>query len=341
MLLQVESLFSNEWLNEIGHQLGGYPKNDDLLSFDNSVGKFYIRSLPLGNGLVAVYWHLLLNEKVHLYHKPIENEEYYVAYFVEGANVPPHLEVINSIDFVHEKGIHIHSTKNGQLIRLAEGVNYQFLTLTLSKTFLEAALVVAPSAQVEQLFRENQAKYPYSNLSTDMQQMFARLNWVQFSAMQQFQATACCHWLLFLFLESLHESIVHPIYIQKPGDEFNRKSPQDIERIRLVEKTFFDDSQLPPMGTLAKQSGMSLTKFRELFKDVYGKPVYEYYKQKRMDKAQVLLGEGRSVSYVSATIGYAKINNFSKAFKDYFGFKPSASQQRTAELTKSNKHEQS
>jgi AraC-like DNA-binding protein len=99
----------------------------------------------------------------------------------------------------------------------------------------------------------------------------------------------------------------------------------DIQTIIEVEQTMLEDfSRKPPsINDLARKAAMSTTKFKNLFKAVYGTPVYEYYQQKRMKRAaDLLFKEKLSVREAALKVGYNNISNFSAAFKKQYEVLP-------------------
>ena len=69
---------------------------------------------------------------------------------------------------------------------------------------------------------------------------------------------------------------------------------------------------------------MSSTKLKKIFKSVFGVPIYEYYQQKRMERAGELLATGKySVKQVAGIIGYSNMSNFTTAFRKYMKQEPS------------------
>jgi AraC-like DNA-binding protein len=115
---------------------------------------------------------------------------------------------------------------------------------------------------------------------------------------------------------------------QQPVHDFDAKiSRGDVERIVEVEKVLLKDlSHAPFIDELSKIAGMSSAKFKKLFKEVYGLPVYQYFQKKRMQQAQRLLQKpGASVSDVALDLGYENMSNFSLAYKKQFGILPSES----------------
>lgn len=79
-----------------------------------------------------------------------------------------------------------------------------------------------------------------------------------------------------------------------------------------------------PLEELAQQAGMSLSKFKRLFKQVFGTTPYQYYLANKMELAMETLKKGDySVSETGFVIGYSNLSQFSKAFKNHFGILPS------------------
>lgn len=75
---------------------------------------------------------------------------------------------------------------------------------------------------------------------------------------------------------------------------------------------------------LAESAGMSLSKFKTLFKKVLGLSPYRYYLQNKMELAMgLLLKGGYSVAETAFIVGYSNPSQFAKAFKNQFGQLPS------------------
>ncbi len=106
--------------------------------------------------------------------------------------------------------------------------------------------------------------------------------------------------------------------------ESNFKS-DDIQTIMEVGKRMLEDftKKPPSINELCRKAAMSATKFKNLFKVVYGIPVYEYYQQQRMQRGAFYLDTGEfSIKETAAKVGYTNISNFSAAFKKQFSMLP-------------------
>lgn len=98
----------------------------------------------------------------------------------------------------------------------------------------------------------------------------------------------------------------------------------DIKAIYAVKYTLQAHLSEPPnIATLAKGAYMSEPKLRKLFKQTFGKGVFEYYQTLRMQEAARLLKEKRlSVSEVGYQLGFTNLSHFSRVFEEHIGMKP-------------------
>jgi AraC-like DNA-binding protein len=109
------------------------------------------------------------------------------------------------------------------------------------------------------------------------------------------------------------------------ADVETKFKPTDIKTVIAVEQDAMTNfgAKPPSINSLARKAAMSTTKFKNLFKTIYGTAVYEHYQQRRMEYAARLLSEGNiSVKEVSSKTGYSNLGNFSAAFKKQFRIPP-------------------
>ncbi len=74
---------------------------------------------------------------------------------------------------------------------------------------------------------------------------------------------------------------------------------------------------------LSKNFGTNTTKLMMLFKKNFGKSIFEFLSELRMDYAHKLLQDEHAVTEVSRIVGYKNAHHFSTAFKKRFGICPS------------------
>jgi len=115
--------------------------------------------------------------------------------------------------------------------------------------------------------------------------------------------------------------------IEKRNDRDMHKSRPDyfFEMVKVEHKiSEYLTANLPVIKVLSKEFNMSDSNLKRHFRIVYGKNIYEYYLEKKMNLAkEMILNEGKPVSSVAYSLGYEKVSSFSKAFKKMHGIVPS------------------
>lgn len=101
---------------------------------------------------------------------------------------------------------------------------------------------------------------------------------------------------------------------------------EDFVRLIAVRNLLKNKLQSPPtIPELAHYSGISESKLKISFKNVFGKSIYQYLQYLRMLEAQRLFLTGKfNISEVAAKVGYQNLTHFSKAFEKHCDIKPAA-----------------
>lgn len=94
-----------------------------------------------------------------------------------------------------------------------------------------------------------------------------------------------------------------------------------VYNIKFLLESHLNES--PNIASLAVEARMSEPKLRKLFKQTFGKGVFEYYQSLRMQEAARLLKEKRlTVSEVGYQLGFTNLSHFSRVFEQHIGMKP-------------------
>ncbi|MFN1218765.1 helix-turn-helix transcriptional regulator [Chryseobacterium kwangjuense] len=99
---------------------------------------------------------------------------------------------------------------------------------------------------------------------------------------------------------------------------------QDVETIYKIREKMLEHLEIPPLiGNLAAEAGMSPTKLKRLFKQIFGNSLFSYYQEFRMKEAAFLLEANKySVSEVGYKLGFTNLSHFAKIFKEHTGINP-------------------
>jgi AraC-like DNA-binding protein len=97
------------------------------------------------------------------------------------------------------------------------------------------------------------------------------------------------------------------------------------EKVKEAEAILLENLQKTPprMGMIAKMVALSESTLKRYFKLIYGKSVYDYYLNKKMELARtILLQKPYSVNEIAELMGYEKVSHFIEIFKKHHGYSP-------------------
>ena len=102
------------------------------------------------------------------------------------------------------------------------------------------------------------------------------------------------------------------------------KNDENLKKIAKAKDVILKDIKNPPsLIELSKTIDLSLKNLKKGFKEIYGKPVYKYLFDFKMERAKQLLSNGNlNVNEVSYELGYSSSSHFIAAFKKKYGITP-------------------
>jgi len=133
-----------------------------------------------------------------------------------------------------------------------------------------------------------------------------------------------------LYLKSKIYEIFSLIFNSNHNTEIDQcpfiMNDEHLKKIRHAKDIILDKYDNPPtLGELSNEINLGLRQLKQGFKEIYGKPVFKYLFDYKMDKATRLLIEGKkNVNEVSMELGYSTSSHFIHAFKKRFGITPLA-----------------
>jgi AraC-like DNA-binding protein len=103
-------------------------------------------------------------------------------------------------------------------------------------------------------------------------------------------------------------------------------------RIRRVREELDQlQGRVPNLTELARRHGFSARALNQGFKDAFGRTVFAYVTDRRLDAADALLRTTRTpLKVVADRLGYASLSHFSRAYIRRFGVRPGAVRPRSA-----------
>lgn len=127
-------------------------------------------------------------------------------------------------------------------------------------------------------------------------------------------------------LEIMSLNIERLLCTNTAGTQTSHLSRSDMEQLLYAKEILIDRLVSPPsLLELSHIIHMNDCKLKRTFKQCFGKTVYEFIREQRLEKAFSLLHqEDHNVSEAAFAVGYTNVSHFSDAFKKKFGFTPRA-----------------
>lgn len=99
---------------------------------------------------------------------------------------------------------------------------------------------------------------------------------------------------------------------------------EDLKKTYSIRDQVIEDLSIKPnLMQLAISYGMSESKMKRLFKQIFGTSIYSYYLSFRIDHACFLIRESKlSIAEVGYQLGFSNLSHFAKLFERYKGLKP-------------------
>jgi len=108
--------------------------------------------------------------------------------------------------------------------------------------------------------------------------------------------------------------------------QLRQQRPTNI--VEVMEKNLLNPVSLQDLAYL---SGKSLSTFKREFRKIYNEPVFQWIRNRRLEKAKELLTHsGLSITEVSLATGFENVSHFSKVWKKKYGITPSEMRSRSA-----------
>jgi AraC-like DNA-binding protein len=298
------------YLKEIAEKFG-IPRQDNMITMPEAVGRGFSKAFNLNNGLSALVCDCLFTTECVM-----QREESTAAYFTlqfEEVKAPGEERYVSQVLF-HETG------KVSSIVRYADE-HVRSLRVLVSNQWLNNVFRNDSWSQV----LINRLSHLPANIYS--QPMTAEVKVLVNKVMQQTTTDP----LVQLYVENrilllIEKFLFRLDKIMAETGAIPQLETDDLNRLKEVEEELKQkvNGPAPTISQLARIATMSPTKLKKIFKEVYGVPIYRYYQKVRMNHAKDLLSNGGvSIKEVGIQVGYSNLSHFATAFRKEFNLLPS------------------
>lgn len=286
-----------------------------FINLPEKIGGGYITAVTIGDYLRILIRNFYLNEEVIFERtKQSESQDFIVLSF-------------NNVFEAHEKSNQIDSQYKHHSVPIFSQSVSSFLTFP-SDTLFKSVNIGVSIAHLNKLF--GHLEHPIVKRILTNKENFAFEATITPDMMriaQDLIAVRCDKNMEQLFFRLKAEEMLFYLFaqlIQREDIPLAKMHMSDIQAIYKIKKQLHDNLECPPnVAKLANEANMSEPKLRRLFKQTFGKSVFDYYQYIRMNEAAKLLKEDKlSVSETGYKLGFTNLSHFTRVFEQHFGMKP-------------------
>ncbi|TDO20910.1 helix-turn-helix transcriptional regulator [Pedobacter duraquae] len=297
------------------------PVYNNELKIPIHMGEGHIKVVDIDPGFKFVLHHYTLKEDFHLKRLAPAEESDLISIVFNSNEIPAasagDREI--AVDFLKKNGssIQIASTAISTETIFPANVEIYFGVIGIKRQMLSELLrVKEASGPLDTILHGNTIFFYHEKMHPEVARVLKLISEInEQNKLNDLFYSIKAHEMIYLLFEKLLD---RDIQKQSPINK------TDIDKLYLIRTTILKDIGQPPhLSTLATQAGMSETKMKLLFKQIFGDTLYNYYQNERMQEAGFLLKHaGYSVSEAGYRLGFSNLSHFSRLFEKHFGITP-------------------
>ena len=315
---------SKESFAKLGTSLGTKSVNN-LIQLPSESGEGMIRKIDFERGLHIRAWQLKLNHPFVLQRVAEKNAEpgtsFTIVYVLSNDAVSLHTASIR-------KDIVLHGNMN--ILLLANNIDIDFKFAAGNE--VKAVDISLSSEWVKNQFSD--ADSHFEGFLDNMKNNIKPVVFIESGSSMEYRTVMDLHTHAFtgskgkLYLKAKTLSLISDFLNRAFSHVPNELVDSNVlhqDKMLMVEKILdaHIEKDLPSIELIAKQAALSESTLKRHFKLMFGKSIYEYYLEKKMEHAKrLLLEKPLTVKEVAYRLGYEKTSNFIHIFKKFHTYSP-------------------
>lgn len=297
------------------------PVVNNELQIPSSLGEGFVRRVDLNDDFRLLIHRYRLNQELILKRIGSTEPASFISLMFYNNEEPVSLVTDDEQQWnfsrYNDMAIQIASNNLDSLITFPANSEIYYTVLGISITRLKALLELRqPDELIEAVVNPKESFLFYESMGTETQMILKQLSEAQAeNGLAGFYYRVKAETLLYDVFNQLHNR-------RSTGHSAVNKA--DAEKLAIIRKAILSDlSQPPSLPDLAKLGGLSETKMKDLFRQVFGDSIYNYYQTARMEEAAYLLKhKNYSVSEAGYQLGFSNLSHFTRLFERHHQQKP-------------------
>jgi AraC-like DNA-binding protein len=297
------------------------PVINNELQIPSSLGEGFVRRVDLNDDFRLLIHRYRLNQELVLKRVGSKEPASFISVIFYNNEEPVSLvtagEEQHNFSRYNDMAIQIASNNFDSVITFPANTEIYYTVIGLSTSRLKTLLELSqPDALIDAIVNPKESFLFYESMGTETQMTLRQLSEPQAE-----------NGLAGFYYRIKAETLLYDVFHQVHNRQQARHSPvnkADAEKLFLIREAILSDLGQPPsLPGLAKLGGMSETKMKDLFRQVFGDSIYNYYQTARMEEAAYLLRhKNYSVSEAGYQLGFSNLSHFTRLFERHHQQKP-------------------
>lgn len=291
------------------------------LIIPSSLGKGSIRYIEFTPGFKLLFHNYTFHEDFVLKRKaPITNSELVsLQFYTYDAPAVYRLDEnkYSSSTRINSGMIEISSIHLNSEIRFQAGTKIFFTVIGIMKPLLSELLNLKQSnSLVDTIMKKNSSFLFHEKMWPEFEKKITLLSLInEKDSLSNFYFRIRVQELIYLLFRKL---------LNREGQKQMSIKNTDAIKLYEIQSSIITDLSSPPkLPELALLVGMSETKMKSLFKQIFGDSIYNYFQSARMEEAAFLLKHSDySVSEIGFRLGFSNLSHFSRLFQKHYAITP-------------------
>lgn len=293
------------------------PVANDKVYLPKALGNGYIQEIELRNGFGLCIHQYSLKQSFVLKRKAGKSSEQLTVKF-DGRRLPLKSNGVPGESlFTNTSGCEVEFGTANFFSELTVPPDQQILFIVIGTTreaLMNSLNLGTEAISMARMLRNNKSFMLQERLSPEMERALKQLS--------QITPTAP---LAHLVYETKTQELIYLLFLKllaRQAGEAVMVNPTDVATLYSVRAAILNDlSIVPELPKLAADACMSQSKLKQLFNQIFGQSIYNYYQAERMDKAASLL-HYFSVSETGYKVGFTNLSHFTQLFEKHHHIKP-------------------
>jgi len=310
---------SFDFLTKIADVLNVQLQNNTLI-LPPKLGEGYIKKVEIDQQIKLVMHHYKLNQELRLKRISATEKNDLISIVLNSQEIPSQESTV-------KKAVIRDLTNNLSSIQVAsssmetESIFHKnsevfFAVIGISSTSLKSLLRLPENDKMYKIIFGEQPFFFHERITPNIYKLIKQLVDIRED-----------HVLEHLFYKAKITELIYLTFskiLKRSEDSHGPINNRELEKLYEIRAMLIENVNTPPrLPDLAKYAAMSETKMKQLFKQVFGDSVYNYYQTLRMEQAAILLRQSEnSVSEVGYQLGFSNLSHFSRIFNRHYGMTP-------------------